>query len=227
MYAQRYHELYGWDERSRAKIAADQRVSACANPDAVFCGTAGHDRRRARLADDLGAAADARDRDAGERRRRGGRDHARSGPAGPATVRCTSPASASTSPTRRRPTRPTCSRRRSGPRRRPGVHDGRASPSPTSTWPRSTTATRSPCCCRSRTRASAARARASSSCATHDLSYKGDFPVNTHGGQLGYGQAGLAGGMSQVVEAVSQIQGRAGDRQLRGTTSPTSPGRAA
>ncbi len=50
---------------------------------------------------------------------------------------------------------------------------------------------------------------------SHDLSYQGDFPVNTHGGQLGYGQAGMAGGMSQVVEAVTQIQGRAGDRQLR------------
>ena len=49
----------------------------------------------------------------------------------------------------------------------------------------------------------------------HDLSYLGDFPCNTHGGQLGYGQAGAAGGLSQVIEAVSQIQGRAGDRQLR------------
>ena len=38
MYAKRYHEHYGWDERARAKIAADQRVSACANPDAVFFG---------------------------------------------------------------------------------------------------------------------------------------------------------------------------------------------
>jgi acetyl-CoA acetyltransferase len=48
----------------------------------------------------------------------------------------------------------------------------------------------------------------------HDLSYRGDFPCNTHGGQLGFGQAGLAGGMSQVVEAVRQIQGRAGERQV-------------
>lgn len=48
----------------------------------------------------------------------------------------------------------------------------------------------------------------------HDLSYKGSFPCNTHGGQLGFGQGGLAGGMSHVVEAVRQIQGRAGDRQL-------------
>ncbi len=53
-------------------------------------------------------------------------------------------------------------------------------------------------------------------------------PCNTHGGQLGYGQAGMAGGMSQVVEAVRQIQGRAGDRQLAAaTTSPTSPAPAA
>ena len=48
----------------------------------------------------------------------------------------------------------------------------------------------------------------------HDLSCKGDFPVNTHGGQLSFGQAGTAGGMSQVIEGVAQIMGRAGDRQL-------------
>jgi acetyl-CoA acetyltransferase len=48
----------------------------------------------------------------------------------------------------------------------------------------------------------------------HDLSYAGDFPCNTHGGQLGFGQPGLAGGMSHVVEAARQIQGRADDRQL-------------
>ena len=28
----------------------------------------------------------------------------------------------------------------------------------------------------------------------HDLTFRGDFPLNTHGGQLGMGQAGLAGG---------------------------------
>ena len=48
----------------------------------------------------------------------------------------------------------------------------------------------------------------------HDLSYKGSFPCNTHGGMLGCGQAGFAGGMSMVVEAARQIQGVAGDRQL-------------
>ena len=48
----------------------------------------------------------------------------------------------------------------------------------------------------------------------HDFTFKGDFPMNTHGGQLSFGQAGLAGGMSQVIEAMHQIQGRAGERQL-------------
>lgn len=48
----------------------------------------------------------------------------------------------------------------------------------------------------------------------HDLRYDGDFPVNTHGGQLGMGQGGAAGGMSHVIDALTQIQGRAGDRQL-------------
>ena len=50
--------------------------------------------------------------------------------------------------------------------------------------------------------------------AEHDLTYKGDFPVNTHGGQLSFGQAGTAGGMSQVIESVRQIAGQAGERQL-------------
>lgn len=48
----------------------------------------------------------------------------------------------------------------------------------------------------------------------HDFTFKGDFPMNTHGGQLSFGQSGSAGGMSQVIEAMQQIQGRAGARQL-------------
>ncbi len=49
----------------------------------------------------------------------------------------------------------------------------------------------------------------------NDLTYKGNFPMNTHGGQLSFGQAGAAGGTSQVIEAVQQIQGRCGVRQLK------------
>ena len=48
----------------------------------------------------------------------------------------------------------------------------------------------------------------------HDFTFKGNFPMNTHGGQLSFGQSGSAGGMSQVIEAIHQIQGRGGARQL-------------
>ena len=48
----------------------------------------------------------------------------------------------------------------------------------------------------------------------HDFTWRGDFPMNTHGGQLSFGQSGTAGGMSQLIEAIHQIQGRAGERQL-------------
>ena len=48
----------------------------------------------------------------------------------------------------------------------------------------------------------------------HDFTFKGNFPMNTHGGQLSFGQTGSAGGMTQVIEAMQQIQGRAGARQL-------------
>ena len=51
---------------------------------------------------------------------------------------------------------------------------------------------------------------------SHDLTWSGDFPINTHGGQLSFGQPGMAGGMSHVTEAVRQIQGRGGDRQVPG-----------
>ena len=49
----------------------------------------------------------------------------------------------------------------------------------------------------------------------HDLTYKGDFPVNTGGGQLSVGQAGLAGGFLHVVEALRQLRGEAGPRQVK------------
>ena len=50
--------------------------------------------------------------------------------------------------------------------------------------------------------------------ASHDLTWRGDFPLNTHGGQLSFGQPGLAGGMSHVTEAARQIMGVCGDRQV-------------
>ena len=48
----------------------------------------------------------------------------------------------------------------------------------------------------------------------HDLTYKGDFPVNTSGGQLSVGQPGDAGGMVNIIEVVRQLMGRADQRQI-------------
>jgi acetyl-CoA C-acetyltransferase len=50
----------------------------------------------------------------------------------------------------------------------------------------------------------------------HDLTWNGDFPCNTHGGQLSFGQPGLGGGMSHVTEAIRQLMGRGGERQVKG-----------
>jgi acetyl-CoA C-acetyltransferase len=51
--------------------------------------------------------------------------------------------------------------------------------------------------------------------AEHDLTYRGDFPLNTAGGQLSYGQAGMAGGMHHIVDGARQIMGRADAAQVR------------
>lgn len=48
-----------------------------------------------------------------------------------------------------------------------------------------------------------------------DITVDGSFPVNTGGGQLSAGQAGAAGGMIGVFEAVTQLLGRAGKRQIK------------
>jgi len=47
-----------------------------------------------------------------------------------------------------------------------------------------------------------------------DATVRGDLPINTGGGQLSAGQAGASGGMIGVVEAVQQLRGEAGARQL-------------
>jgi acetyl-CoA acetyltransferase len=49
----------------------------------------------------------------------------------------------------------------------------------------------------------------------HDLTYKGDFPVNTGGGELSVGQAGLAGGFLHLVEALRQLRGEAQGHQVK------------
>jgi acetyl-CoA acetyltransferase len=50
---------------------------------------------------------------------------------------------------------------------------------------------------------------------SRDTTVRGDLPINTGGGQLSAGQAGASGGMIGVVEAMLQLRGEAGDRQVR------------
>ncbi|MCF0185683.1 MAG: thiolase family protein, partial [Bacteroidaceae bacterium] len=47
------------------------------------------------------------------------------------------------------------------------------------------------------------------------LAYDGDKPVNPHGGRTSYGHAFGASGMADVFEAVTQMRGEAGERQVK------------
>ncbi|MCC6776004.1 MAG: thiolase family protein [Hyphomicrobiales bacterium] len=47
-----------------------------------------------------------------------------------------------------------------------------------------------------------------------DISWRGRLPINTGGGQISAGQAGLAGGGLNFIEAVRQLRGEGGARQV-------------
>lgn len=47
-----------------------------------------------------------------------------------------------------------------------------------------------------------------------DFSYKGDLPIQTGGGMINCGQPSTAGGMLHIVEAVGQLRGEGGQRQV-------------
>lgn len=57
-----------------------------------------------------------------------------------------------------------------------------------------------------------------------DMSYKGKLPLNTSGGQISAGQPGLAGGGLNLVEAVRQLFGEAGERQIPGLKNAMTTG---
>lgn len=50
--------------------------------------------------------------------------------------------------------------------------------------------------------------------AQRTFAFDGSFPLNTNGGQLSCGQAGAAGGMIGLVEAIRQLRGEAGPFQV-------------
>ncbi|HVG50771.1 MAG TPA: thiolase family protein [Xanthobacteraceae bacterium] len=53
----------------------------------------------------------------------------------------------------------------------------------------------------------------------HDFTHTGDLPLNTGGGQISAGQAGLAGGGTNLIEGVRQLFGEGGKRQVKSTKS--------
>lgn len=52
-----------------------------------------------------------------------------------------------------------------------------------------------------------------------DFSHTGDLPLNTGGGQISAGQAGFAGGGTNLIEAVRQLFGEGGPRQVANTAN--------
>lgn len=48
----------------------------------------------------------------------------------------------------------------------------------------------------------------------YSFGHDGEWPLNTHGGQLGFGQPDLAGGMSHIIEAVRQLRHEGNGRQI-------------
>lgn len=49
---------------------------------------------------------------------------------------------------------------------------------------------------------------------SHRMTWDGTLPLNTGGGQLSCGQSGAGGGMIGLVEAMRQLRGEGGDRQV-------------
>ena len=212
MVAQRYMDRYGLAEETLAKIAVEARVNAQANPKAIFHGkpiTLDDVMRSPRICDPLklleivmpcfgGGALVITTRERARARAtpagvRGGlrrapdaqEHHLRARPAG------------QSDPRGRR------ARLRDGGRRREAVD--LANPYDCYTITVLVTLENAGFC---------GKGEGGRFVEEHDLTFRGDFPLNTHGGQLGGGQAGLAGGLSHATEAVLQLQGRAGERQL-------------
>jgi len=61
----------------------------------------------------------------------------------------------------------------------------------------------------------AERGKAAQLVRNNDCTVRGNLPINTGGGQLSAGQAGASGGMIGVYEAVLQLRGEAGARQVK------------
>jgi acetyl-CoA acetyltransferase len=212
MIAQRYKAIHGYDERAMAKIAVDQRANACANPDAFFHGqpiSIDDVLASKMIADPLHLLEIVMPAVGGAAFIVARKDIARSNANRPVVVRgfgehiqCKSPSYAEdmlVTPI--------------GPASRRAFAMAGLAPADMNMaqvydcYTITVLLTLEDA-------GFAEKGRGQRFVAEHDLTWSGDFPLNTHGGQLSFGQAGMAGGASQLVEAVQQIQGRCGARQV-------------
>ena len=211
-YATRYHDTFGWDEWARAKIASDQRASAAVNPAAAFFGrpTTPDDVLASRMiADPLRMHEIVMPCSGGAAIVVAGRDRASRAKHRPAFVTGFGEHIMHKTPTYT----PDLTRTPVGPASDLAFAMAGVSRSAVDmvqiydcyTITVLLTLEDAGFC---------GKGEGMAFVREHDLSYRGDFPCNTHGGQLGFGQCGLAGGMSHVVEAVRQIMGRGAARQL-------------
>ena len=213
MIAQRYKAVYGYDERAMAKIAVDQRTNACANPEAWFYGqpiTIDDVLASKMIADPLHILEIVMPATGGAAFIVARKDIERSNANRPAIVRgfgehiqCKSPSYADDMIVT--PIGPASRKAFELAGRGPADMD-MAQVYDCYTITVLLTLEDAGFC---------EKGTGARFVAGHDLTYKGDFPLNTHGGQLSFGQAGMAGGASQLVEAVQQIQGRCGERQVK------------
>ncbi len=65
----------------------------------------------------------------------------------------------------------------------------------------------------------AARGEAGAFFAAGEARVGGRLPVNTHGGMLSHAHAGAVGGLMAIIEAVRQLRGAAGARQVAGAST--------
>jgi acetyl-CoA acetyltransferase len=213
MIAQRYGAVYGYDPRALAKIAADQRTSACANPEAMFHGqpiTVDDVLASRMIADPLHLLEIVMPVTGGAAFVVARKDIERTNSHRPAVIKgfgeyiqCKSPSYADDM--LQTPIGPASRRAFQMAGRTPADMD-MAEVYDCYTITVMLTLEDAGFC---------EKGAGATFLRDHDLTYGGDFPLNTHGGQLSFGQAGMAGGMSQLVEAVRQIQGRCGERQLK------------
>jgi len=212
MIAQRYKAIFGYDERAMAKIAVDQRTNACANPEAWFYGqpiTIDDVLASKMIADPLHILEIVMPATGGAAFIVARKDIERSNANRPAVIRgfgehiqCKSPSYADDMLVT--PIGPASRRAFSMAGLAPkDMHMAEVYDCYTITV--LLTLEDAGFC---------EKGTGQRFVTEHDLTWRGDFPLNTHGGQLSFGQAGMAGGASQLVEAVRQIQGRCGERQL-------------